>query len=50
VNQWSSTTVARQPLYLRNGLSPSSSHVLEVRSLGTGGGTRVAVDAVSILR
>ncbi len=48
------TAAARQPLYLRNGLSPSTSHVLEVRSLGiaghTGGGTRVAVDAVSILR
>jgi hypothetical protein len=54
VNQWSSTILARQPLYLRNGLSLSQLHVLEVRSLGTaghtGGGTRVAIDAVSILR
>jgi hypothetical protein len=53
VNQWSATILARQPLYLRNGLSLSRSHVLEVRSLGTAGhtgGTWIAIDAVSILR
>jgi hypothetical protein len=54
VNQWSSTAAARQPLYVRNGLSLATTHVLEVRSLGTaghqGGGTRVAVDAASIVR
>jgi hypothetical protein len=54
VNQWSSTAVARQPLYIRNGLGLATTHVLEVRSLGTaghtGGGTRVAVDVASIVR
>jgi hypothetical protein len=54
VNQWSSVAAARESLYVRNGLSLSTTHVLEVRSLGTpgqpGGGTRVAVDAASVVR
>ncbi len=54
VNQWSSVAAARETLYVRNGLSLSTTHVLEVRSLGTpgheGGGTRVAVDAASVVR
>jgi len=37
VNQWSSTIVARQPLYLHNGLSLSTSHVLEVLEDELGG-------------
>jgi hypothetical protein len=45
---------ARETLYVRNGLSLATTHVLEVRSLGTpgheGGGTRVAVDAASVVR
>lgn len=53
VNQWSATASYRQPLFVRNGLSLAATHVLEVRSLGTaghtGGGTRVAIDAASVL-
>ncbi|HEX6678397.1 MAG TPA: Ig-like domain-containing protein [Actinomycetes bacterium] len=54
VNQWSSAAAARETLYVRNGLSLATTHVLEVRSLGTpghdGGGTRVAIDAASVVR
>jgi hypothetical protein len=54
VNQWASSAEARRPLYIRNGLSLTTTHVLEVRSLGkaghAGGGTKVAVDVASILR
>jgi hypothetical protein len=54
VNQWSSVAAARETLYVRNGLSLATTHVLEVRSLGMpgheGGGTRVAVDAASVVR
>jgi hypothetical protein len=54
VNQWASSAAARETLYVRNGLSAATTHVLEVRSLGTpgypGGGIRVEVDAASVLR
>jgi hypothetical protein len=53
VNQWASSAEARRPLYIRNGLSLTTTHVLEVRSLGKaghqGGGTKVTVDVASIL-
>ncbi len=53
LNQWSSAAEARQPLYIRNSLSLTTTHVLEVRSLGQagheGGGTKVAVDVASIV-
>lgn len=54
INQWYPSGVHREPLYVRNGLSTTTTHVLQIRSLGTaghtGGGTRVALDAASVVR
>ena len=46
----STRTLSRQVVYTANGLSPSVTHTLEVKVLGTWGRPRVDVDAFVVLR
>jgi hypothetical protein len=54
INQYAGSPEARATLFVRNGLSLSSTHSLRIKSLGArgnpSGGTRVAVDVVSVVR